>query len=65
MFAAPPAGNSRQRLRQGLSTTSTTTLFRLLAMTGMRRGEAVGLPWSDVKLSTARITVRQALAVTD
>ena len=41
------------------------TIFRLLAMTGMRRGEAVGLPWSDVNLRTARITIRQALVVTE
>jgi integrase len=35
--------------------------FRLLAMTGARRGEIAGLRWVDVDLDGARITIRQAL----
>jgi integrase len=35
--------------------------WRLAAMTGMRRGEILGLRWSDVDLHSARISVRQAL----
>jgi integrase len=31
-----------------------------LAM-GLRRGEALGLPWADVDLEECRLTVRQAL----
>lgn len=35
--------------------------WRLLAMTGMRRGEVLGLRWSDVDLDAARISVRHAV----
>ncbi len=30
-------------------------------MTGMRRGEAIGLRWSDVDLEAGRLAVRRAL----
>jgi integrase len=36
-------------------------VWRLAAMTGMRRGEVLGLRWSDVDLDAARLSVRQAL----
>jgi len=36
-------------------------LFRVAAMTGMRRGEVCGLRWSDVDLDKGRIEVRQQL----
>jgi integrase len=35
--------------------------YVFLATTGMRRGEALGLRWSDVDLDTARASVRQTL----
>ncbi len=35
--------------------------WRLAAMTGMRRGEILGLRWSDVDLDNARISVRHAV----
>ena len=35
--------------------------WHLAAMTGMRRGEILGLRWQDVDLDAARISVRQAL----
>lgn len=35
--------------------------WRLAAMTGMRRGEILGLRWSDVDLDGARISVRHAV----
>lgn len=38
-------------------------LFRVAAMTGMRRGEVCGLRWCDVDLDAARIEVRQQLNV--
>jgi integrase len=37
------------------------TAFHLAAHTGMRRGEVLGLPWSDVDLEAGRLSVRQAL----
>jgi integrase/predicted RNA-binding Zn-ribbon protein involved in translation (DUF1610 family) len=36
-------------------------LWHVLAMTGMRRGEALGLRWQDVDLESARLAVRRAL----
>lgn len=36
-------------------------LWHLAAMTGMRRGELLGLRWSDVDLGAKRLSVRQAL----
>ncbi|MGD0880510.1 MAG: tyrosine-type recombinase/integrase [Acidimicrobiales bacterium] len=38
-------------------------LFRVAAMTGMRRGEVCGIRWSDLDLDKARIQVRQQLNV--
>lgn len=40
-------------------------LFRVAAMTGMRRGEVCGLRWSDVDLDAGRATVRQQIVVVD
>jgi integrase len=40
-------------------------LFRLMAMTGMRRSEVVGLRWNDVDLSHHRLAVKQAATVVD
>jgi integrase len=36
-------------------------LWHLAAMTGMRRGELLGLRWADVDLVARRVSVRQAL----
>jgi integrase len=36
-------------------------LWRLLAMTGCRRGEALGLRWDDLDLEANTITIRRAL----
>jgi integrase len=36
-------------------------LFELMAFTGLRRGEALGLRWQDVELARARIVVRRQL----
>jgi len=36
-------------------------LFRVLAMCGVRRSEALGLRWSDVSFDTSELTVRQRL----
>ncbi len=39
--------------------------FRLLAMTGMRRGECLGLRWQDVDFEHGRIAVRQTMILVD
>src|SRR5262245_17214599 len=39
--------------------------YRLFASTGMRRGEVLGLRWSDVDLDKARLTVNRSLTVVD
>jgi integrase len=36
-------------------------LWHTIAMTGMRRGEAIGLRWNDVDLEAGRLAVRRAL----
>ncbi len=37
--------------------------FRLLAATGARRGEVVGLKWSDINARTSQITFRRVVAL--
>ena len=39
--------------------------YHLTAYTGMRRGEVLGLRWSDVDLDAARLSVNQALILVD
>jgi len=39
-------------------------LWHTIAMTGMRRGEAIGLRWNDVDLENGRLSVRRALIPT-
>lgn len=36
-------------------------VWRLFALTGMRRGEVLGLRWSDVDLDAARLSIRQTV----
>ena len=38
-------------------------LYRLLMLTGLRRGEAIGLRWSDVDLDTATLNVRRQVSL--
>src|SRR5674476_735571 len=40
-------------------------LWHTIAMTGMRRGEALGLRWSDVDIENGRLSVRRALVPTN
>src|SRR5665647_780991 len=55
---------SAEQLRAFLTSTRDDRLapiWHLLAMTGMRRGEALGLRWEDVDLEAGRVSVRRAL----
>jgi integrase len=74
--ASPPSAKSTKapemawwmpdQLRAFLEFTSSEPLgplFRVAAMTGLRRGEVCGLRWSDVDLERGRIEVRQQLTV--
>ncbi len=38
------------------------TLFRLLAFTGMRKGEALALTWSDIDFKHASVTINKTIA---
>ena len=38
-------------------------VWRLFAFTGMRRGEVVGLRWSDIDLDANRLTIRQTISM--
>jgi integrase len=38
-----------------------SAIWRLSAMTGMRRGEILGLRWTDIELDAARLSVRHAV----
>ena len=40
-------------------------LWRLIAATGMRRGEALGLRWADVDLGAGTVTVTRTLIIVD
>jgi integrase/predicted RNA-binding Zn-ribbon protein involved in translation (DUF1610 family) len=55
---------SAEQLKAFLNTVADERLYglwHLIAMTGMRRGEAIGLRWSDVDLEASRLAVRRAL----
>jgi integrase len=73
-MASPPSAKSTrapemawwtpEQLRAFLDFTAMEALvpvFRVAAMTGMRRGEVCGLRWSDADLDLGRIEVRQQL----
>lgn len=55
---------SSQELSAFLSAAKVDRLFplwRLLAMTGMRKGEALGLFWNDIDYSARTVTIRRSL----
>jgi integrase len=49
------------RFLESVSDQRLAAVWRLAAMTGMRRGEILGLRWADVDLDAARLSVRQAV----
>ena len=46
---------------EAVTDTRLEAIWRLAAMTGMRRGEVLGLRWADIDLDAARLSIRQAL----
>ena len=55
---------TKQQLRAFLESAARDRLYALwhtISLTGMRRGEAIGLRWSDVDLEAGRLAVRRAL----
>jgi len=59
---------SAAEVRQFLDSVAGDRLFaawRLAASTGMRRGEIIGLRWSDVDLESGQLAVRQTITTRD
>jgi integrase len=59
---------SADQLRTFLSHVQEDRLFatwQLAAMTGMRRGEILGLSWADIDFDNARLSVRRSLVSSD
>jgi integrase len=57
-----------QQLRQFLDSVQGERLYaawRVAALTGMRRGEVLGILWGDVDIDRGWLSVRQALVVVD
>lgn len=50
-----------QRLFETTQLDRTHALWVVLATTGLRLGEALGLMWNDVDLQLGKVTVRRAL----
>jgi integrase len=74
--ASPPSAKSTkapeqswwtpEQLRTFLNATTADPLFpvfRLAAMSGMRRGEVLGVRWGDIDLKRGRVEVRQQIIV--
>lgn len=53
--------NELARFLESVHGTRLEAVWRLAAMTGMRRGEILGLRWADVDLRAARLSVRHAV----
>jgi integrase len=72
---SPPRASNREmatwsphdvrRFFAGVAGDRTYTLWVVLAMTGMRRGEVLGLRWRDVDLERRRLNVVQTLVEVD
>ena len=55
------SGSQLQRLLEHTQGSRWHSLWVLIASTGLRKGEALGLGWQDVDLEAGRLTVRRAL----
>ncbi len=73
-FADPPRARPSEQVRErtwtsievarflkATSASRHSTLWRLYATTGLRRGEALGLRWDDIDLSGGRLSVNRTL----
>jgi integrase len=75
LYAAPPTPRrgelqtwTAEELHQFLDSVQGDRLYaawRLAALTGMRRGEVLGLRWADLDLDNGWLSVRQTLIVVD
>ena len=54
-------GDQLRRFLDAMAAHELYPLYLLAATTGMRRGELAGLPWSNVDLDAARLTVNQQI----
>ena len=50
---------------EGIAGNRNEAMLRLMAMTGLRRSEVIGLRWSDVQFDHRRLTVNQAATLVD
>ncbi|WP_246684421.1 MULTISPECIES: tyrosine-type recombinase/integrase [unclassified Mesorhizobium] len=56
--AAQKAGRKAPTVRKGLVNTSAVALCRLMALTGMRPGEAAALRWDEIDVSSQTMTLQ-------
>lgn len=61
----PWSAGELQRFLRHCSTDADYPLFALLALRGLRRGEALGLTWSDVDTRAGTLRIRRQLVVRD
>jgi|SRR5918998_5958999 integrase len=61
----PLSADETQRLLEAARGNRLEALYVLAVTTGMRRGELLGLTWSDVDLENSRLSIRRALTRTD
>jgi len=61
----PLSADEARRLLEAAKGDRLEALYVLAVTTGMRRGELLGLKWSDVDLENSRLSIRRTLTRTD
>jgi integrase len=61
----PLSAEEARRLLEAARDNELEALYVLAVHTGMRRGELLGLKWSDVDLENAKVSIRRTLTRTD